>query len=345
MSSTRRQCDYCSSTTIAESGRICAVCRDTAALIEESDMNSEETFTDTFAKPHLSNGFTWTLIPKLLELASEEKAGELLPLWLKVDNPRVASSSEKAFSPAGHYGWVSVTGMSMLVARTDDKRARNRWEVPVNLVVQHYEEALSLAATLVDAVHQQRHPHHVGPGTGLSTSVQICRQITAIAMSVREHAVAAIVASTQRARNSSNSVSLFDPYDEIGQLSFLEDAIGALDVGVYQLSIGHRLAVTEDLAETLMFLVYCCYYTDYRKRVQSLLLEVIAKAPSCGGVAWDIASSTRGYIEELLKGGIDSNTSDVLQANERLNLVDAAISELQSDIERYIRNQKTKKRY
>jgi hypothetical protein len=308
-------------------------------------MNSEETFTDTFAKPHLSNGFTWTLIPKLLELASEEKAGELLPLWLKVDNPRVASSSEKVFSPAGHTGWVSVTGMSMLVARSDDKRAGNRREMPVNLVVYQYEEALSLAATLVDAVHQQRHPHHVGPGTGLSTSVQICRQIAAIAMSVRERAVDAIAASPQRESNSSNPVSLFDPYGEIGQLDFLEDAIGKLDVGVYQLSIGHRLAVTEDLAETLMFLVYCCYYTDYRKRVQSLLLEVIAKAPSCGGVAWDIACSTRDYIEELLKGGVESNRSDASQSNERLKLVDAAISELQSDIERCIRNQETTKRY
>ena len=284
------------------------------------------------AKPFVTNGMSWTVFPRTPGLEFTEKPGELPPIWVQVENPAVAIRRGKRFTQFSNSGWVSITGVTLRVTRQSPDDSGFARDVPVNLLVEHGYEALAVAETLIDAVHQQRW-HHELNGLRSSTQLQANRQIAAIALAVRQRATDAIIGLKFTEPRPDPAVPLFDPYGEIGHLGFLEDLIGEVDLSRERHSTGRRLSLAEDLAEVFVFLAYCCYYTDYRKRVELLLLEVISQVPASGGVVWSTACSTRDFINQVLGENIDSASADSSRFRERMETLDSAIVDLENSIE------------
>lgn len=250
-------------------------------------------------KPHIFNGESWAVMPGDHHVIFEAAAGEYPPIWLSVDHARVGSQKSHQFE-ATDDGWVSVVGVRFRSDESDSPMS------PGNLVIQYSDQALALSEALIDAVSRQRRELMDFKGEG----VQACRVVSGIASAANRRVHAIINDSTALEAESEPLVQLLDPYEELGHLELLEEFHDRVEVTARGLSIGRRLALVEDLAETFVLLGFACPYTDYRNRVEGLLAYVLHANPSLGGAAWKAADTTRTHlrnaIEERISRGVGS---------------------------------------
>jgi hypothetical protein len=223
----------------------------------------------------------------------------------------------------GSGGWISVVGLNVQVAVLSGEKFQ-RESMPINLVIENHQQAIALAESLIDAVHQLQTDGVMGDG------LRACRQISGIAQAlrVRLHDILASGSVTPR-----GGFGLINPYEEIGHLDVLEGFGEVVDeYGQRQISTGRLLALTEDLAEALVILAYTCYYTDYRKRVASLLDHVIGKVPACSGVAWSVAMRKANEIRQAVSERFDLDSDNAYSA--QVTDINTALEDLRDAIQR-----------